>query len=193
MTLQHGIRVTDESDRSAHVLVSRKVFERSLRQFVAMGSGLPGMRVIPGNDKVGPSPKMLYSTVLLVSAMNDGMPSEMYRGDDETQLVRYVQSATYSVQWYRDGARAAGDRFKAWAESTAGVTESERLGFRYMGCGDIRQIDDIVSDAYEERCGVDIEVVYWYDLQYPVLHVREVTVTRDVDGDSGTNTIDATA
>ena len=136
--------------------------EAKIRAYVAAGSGLdPGKHVIPGNDK-GPAPKELYATVLLVTSTGQGVPYRIVSNanvDVNDETVRTVR-AQYSVQWFRKGARDAAQQFATWTSSFAGIQDAAERRLTFLGVSAVRQIDLIVSDDWEERAGVDLDVGY---------------------------------
>ena len=136
--------------------------EANIRAYVAAGSDLDAdTHVFPGNDK-GPAPKELYATVLLVTSASQGVPYRIVTNadvdlDDET--VRTVR-AQYSVQWFRDGARDAAQQFATWTSSFAGIQDAAERRLTFLGVSAVRQIGLIVSDGWEERAGLDLDVGY---------------------------------
>ena len=140
--------------------------ERAVRGFVAAGSGLAPKLVRPGNDN-GPAPGDLYATVLLITADGQGVPYTLYQDVGQGQLdaatVGTVR-ARYSVQWYRQGARDAARRFSLWAYSPTGLDRAASQGLTVLRVSAVRQIDDIIADAWEERAGLDLDLGYTYTL-----------------------------
>ena len=157
--------------------------ERSIRAYVAAGSGLASSQVIPGYTD-GPAPNGLYASVLLINEAIQGIPGTIFNLSESGQglkaPVRATVRASYSVQWFREGSRDAARRFSVWASSPAGRELAAARGLTFLSVSDVRQLDDIVSDAWEERAGLDLEIGYIQMLTQALdyieaapVHVRE--------------------
>ena len=68
--------------------------------------------------------------------------------------------ATYSVQWFRTGAQDAAMMFQQWTSSPLGQLGAEQRGLTFQRCSAVRQLNEIVSAAWEERAGLDLTVSY---------------------------------
>ena len=161
--------------------------ERSIRAYVAAGSGLASSQVIPGYAD-GPAPNGLYASVLLINEAIQGIPGTIFNLSESGQglkapvraTVRATVRASYSVQWFREGSRDAARRFSVWASSPAGRELAAARGLTFLSVSDVRQLDDIVSDAWEERAGLDLEIGYIQKIHQALdyieaapVHVRE--------------------
>ncbi len=147
--------------------MTREEFEASVRGFIAIGAGLPGNYVIPGNDNA-PAPQSVFASLLLLTDDVVGFPVIQIIDRGEEEGLQYRQRldrrALYSLQFFRDGASAAAYKFIAWAASDLGVQEAAARGFRGQRFGGVRQIDAAVGDIWEKRIGLDLMVDYWqYD------------------------------
>ena len=98
--------------------------ERTLRSFVAAGSGLATDHVIPGNDK-GPRPKEPYASLLLIGDDRLAYPVRYQRPDNEMTTQVTYRRANYSLQFYREGAVDLARAFVRFAESEIGLTVAE--------------------------------------------------------------------
>ena len=146
--------------------------QRAARAFIAKGSGFPPERTIPGNDP-GRRPVEPYATVLFVSDHIEVPTQERYAavaaGSEDT-VIDAVQTrrARVSIQFFRAqsvdhiGAYTAARNFTSWIEQESGLQAADRAGFRLDGPVTVRRLDDIVSSNWEERAGVDIELLYRY-------------------------------
>ena len=156
-----GIR---RKDRSAIIADGKtRQLERALRQWVALGSNLASSAVIPGNDN-GPAPVDTYATVLSIGPETDDISNNTYRqlGGGQLQTVEAVPvTHAFSVQWFRDNGTDRARMFRAWSRSPQGTLESERRGFVLTMVSSIRQLDALISDAWEERAGADLTIGYW--------------------------------
>ena len=149
-----------------------QVVQRRLRAFVAQGSGIPPELVIPGNDE-GRRPPEPYASVLVVTDGLEGAALERYRaalGDSESTVIDAVTNhrALVSVQFYREatetrlGAHDSARLFINWIDTETGKQAADRAGFRLDGLIQARQIDEIISDHFEERANVDLTILYRY-------------------------------
>ena len=101
--------------------------ERSIREYVAEGSGLSTQHVIPGNSK-GPREIVTYASVLLMSddRLNYPIRAQRHRMIGG-QMTGYTDDlvyrrARYSLQFYRAGATENAVQFDTWAMSENGLT-----------------------------------------------------------------------
>ena len=153
--------------------------EAEIRSYVAMGSGLPSHLVIPGNDH-GPAPQELYASVMLIHQDIRGIPVNQFDGEAEIRTLATVRGR-YSVQWFRDGAREAVVRFAVWTSSPEGLQAAGSRGFTVHLVSDIRQLDELVSESWEERSGIDIDIGFLYSLEHSVDSFGAVGVELGVD------------
>ena len=154
-------------DRSQHGMTSGL----AVRAYVAEGSRLPGgghldrSLVIPGND-TSPSPVGSYASVLLISELPDGftwsnLESGMRADDSGTTIKAKVFESiqlSYSVQWFRKGARDLARSFRLWSQSQMGIQGAAFHGFTFYRTSEVRQLDEIVSEKWEERAGLDLYI-----------------------------------
>ena len=151
----------------------------AVRAFAAAGSGLDPNQVIPGNDG-GPVPDGLFASVLLIHQAIDGIPETPLRLSAEGERLDAETHANvrtrYSVQWFRTGAHDAAKRLSVWASSPTGRDLASSLGLTFIRVSDIRQLDDIVSNAWEERAGLDLDLGYIQTLAQTVDYFRDAPV-----------------
>ena len=171
-----------------NVYFDRATFEDNIRAFVSKGSGIQSNYVIPGNDN-GPRPQRLHATVLLIDDEKVGESNRhwtrVFDADGNVQGYELWQRdnhrAAYSIQFFGAGARAAAERFFAWAESEFALEDASLLKFSLWDLSKIRQIDTLVTDAWEERVGIDGVFMYWYDSRYTPGIVDTVPLSAFVD------------
>ncbi len=166
--------------------------ERAVRAYVAEGSGLLRQRVRPGNAP-GLAPQDLYATVLLIQADHLGIDSIVLTPDalDETIVQAIVLGAiwaTYSVQWFRTGARDAAMTFHQWASSPLGQLSAEQRGLTYQRCSAVRQLNEIVSEEWEERAGLDLTLSYAQRTDQQIGTIQTVPLTAAVSDGPQENT-----
>ena len=133
--------------------------ESEVRGYIADGSEMDSKYVIPGNDN-GPAPEQQYATCLLITSGRDSMNwSRAYESNAQTVVAVYTSlTLKYSVQWYRKGSRDAAEAFRAWASSPLGQNSAERRGLTFYRTSDLRQLDAMISDQWEERVGLDLMI-----------------------------------
>ena len=115
--------------------------ERCVRHFIAQGAGLDGENVRPGNAK-GPRPKDPYASLLLQTDQRRSYPEHREicnaAGLLTGTLLIEPRRATYSLQFYRDGAVELAERFDRWAQSEVGLLQA--LTSFASGGGSLRRI-----------------------------------------------------
>ena len=141
-------------------------FERVVRAFVAEGSGLEKNRVIEGN-KNAPSPNELYATVLLIDdgeiGTNQVINRDSGRAPGELNIDTQVigsNVARFSVQFYRTGAVDACKCFRKYKSTPNGQIFLKKNNITLKLGSQVQRIDDIISDKFEERARIEIEVRY---------------------------------
>ena len=144
--------------------------DRIVRGFIATGSGLESSRVIRGNSP-GPRWQGTYASVLFLRRSRNGYPIFQQDGEATAQLQYYT--ATYSVQWYRKGADDAAFTFESWAESENGLEEAERLKLRVNFPFEIKNIDEIAGDSFEDRRQVDLGIIYAHNMTQSTEYVTQ--------------------
>ena len=180
--------------------IATSEFERTLRAFVAEGSGLATDHVIPGNDR-GPRPGMPYASLLLSDDPRLAYPVRYQQpGDEMTTTVSY-RRANYSLQFYRDGAAGRARDFCVFAESEIGLTMAEDGilrrdangmvigpaldgGFRVVQTPplSVQRLDEITGDAFEERAVVNLVIDYAHTADQPTGQIDAFECYVDYDG-----------
>ena len=69
-----------------------------------------------------------------------------------------------------------------WTSSPDGLTQAEQAGLTVLNVSDVRQLDDIVSDAWEERAGVDIDIGFVQQVTQTIGYVRTAPVVVQAGG-----------
>lgn len=146
--------------------------QRAIRRHVSQGSGVPRELVIPGNSP-GRRPREPYASVLIISDVVESETLSRYRqdpGDAEATIIDNVTNhrAVASVQFYRSqtyerlGAHDAARLFANWIGTDEGKQAEDRAGFRLEGPFIVRNLDNVIDDHFEERAGIDLNVLYRY-------------------------------
>ena len=136
-----------------------------MRGYVAEGSELDPSCVIPG-QAAGPAPKDAYATVILIDETADGFEwtSEAPGGTDAAPAVDQTAyesvNVSWSVQFFRKGARDYARTFRFWAQSPQGAAAAAKHGLTFYRTSGVRQLDEVVSEAWEERAGLDLYLGY---------------------------------
>lgn len=127
-------------------------FTKSLREFVAKGSGLDFDLVTPGNDN-HPRPVKPYATLLLITDRRMAYPARLEDEAAEMTSSASYRRATFSLQFYRTGALDYARDFCVWCESEIGLTTAEDLNFQVLQVPPLSfdRLDEIVGDGFEER------------------------------------------
>ena len=153
--------------------------EDAVRGFVAAGSGLDLNQVIPANDG-GPAPTDLFASVVLIHNAIEGIPATVSRLTEDGLSLDAGTLATvedrYSVQWFREGARDAARSFSVWVYSPEGLQSALDAGLTFRRVSDVRQLDEVVSGAWEERAGLDLHIGYTQTIKQTLDYIETVPV-----------------
>ena len=132
-------------------------------ELVAAGSGLDYNRVRSGN-KGTTVPDGLFASLVLIHQAIEGVPATVMSlapgGADLNALTVATVRGRYSVQGFRTGAHDAATRLSVWVWSPEGVAQAQQADLTVLRVSDVRQLDEVVSGAWEERAGLDIDVGY---------------------------------
>ena len=167
--------------------------ERAVRGLVAQGSELEPRRVRPGNQR-GIAPDGLFASLVLIHQAIEGMPATVMslasgEADLNAPTVATVRGR-YSVQWFREGARDAASRLSVWVWSPEGAAQAQKSGLTVMRVSDVRQLDDVVSGAWEERAGLDIDVGYTQRIDKTVGRLKAAPIEVGAGGSTETITVE---
>ena len=162
-------------------------------KLVAAGSGLDYNSVLSGN-KGTLVPDGLFASLVLIHQAIEGIPATvMSLASDELSLdAPTIATVTgrYSVQWFRRGAHDAARRFATWVWSPAGLAHAREAELTVRRVSDVRQLDDVVSGAWEERAGVDIDIGYKQAIEATVDYLLTVPVEVGAGGRTETITVE---
>ena len=147
-----------------------RTVELALRTYVARGSGLERPLVRVGN-RSAPAPTEPYATVTLISSELDGTPYSRYGTDGAEDATLAAVLADYSVQWLGEGSHERAHRFRFWCSTPLGIRHAHELGFTFNRCSPVRQIDAVISAAWEERSGLDLSIAYRYRSAAPASEI----------------------
>ncbi len=167
--------------------------ERAIRAIVAAGSDLESRRVRPGNQG-GAVPDDLFATVVLIHQDIKGIPAMLMSLSSDGDALNAPTVATvrgrYSVQWFRTGAHDAAKRLSVWVWSPEGVAQAQQADLTVLRVSDVRQLDDVVSGAWEERAGLDIDVGYTQRIDQTVDYLKAVPIEVGAVGSTETITVE---
>ena len=166
-------------------------FERLVRAYVALGSGLPSSMVRPGNQRA-PRPLEPYATVLSVTDRRRGYPITRYFADTENTTSLSYRRGDFSVQFHRTGASNRARNFCIWAESEVGLTVSDDYEFKVVfpaGGLNWQRLDDILGDSFEERAIIDLQIDYTHLTGQETGMIDTIECYLDADGEISTGSI----
>ena len=167
--------------------------ERAIRGLVAAGSDLESRRVRPGNQG-GAVPNDLFATVVLIHQDIEGIPATvMSLASDEADLDALTIATVrgrYSVQWFRTGAHDAATRLSVWVWSPEGVAQAQKSDLTVLRVSDVRQLDEVVSEAWEERAGLDIDVGYTQKIDQTVGRLKAAPIEVGAGGSTEPITVE---
>ena len=165
--------------------------EDTVAELVAAGSGVDYNRVVSGN-KGTPVPDGLFASLVLIHQVIEGIPATvMSLASDEADLNALTAvRGRYSVQWFRTGAHDAATRLSVWAWSPEGVAQAQKADLTVLRVSDVRQLDDVVSGAWEERAGLDIDVGYTQRIDQTVDYLKAAPIEVGAVGSTETITVE---
>ena len=167
--------------------------EDAVAELVAAGSGVDYNSVLSGN-KGTPVPDGLFASLALIHHAIEGMPATvMSLASGETDLnaptVATVRGR-YSVQWFRTGAHDAANRLSVWVWSPEGAAQAQKADLTVLRVSDVRQLDDVVSGAWEERAGLDIDVGYTQRIDQTVGRLKAALIEVGAGGSAEAITVE---
>ena len=109
--------------------------DRSVREFIALGSGLSQEDVIPTYDK-GPTPKDSFAMSFLITLEKFGTGIRLDLDSDDDDHIKWrthaAMKACYQIEWFRENAQHRASFFMVWADSDAGKSKARELGFTVL-------------------------------------------------------------
>ena len=162
-------------------------------ELVAAGSGVDYNSVLSGN-KGTPVPDGLFASLVLIHQAIEGVPATVMSlasgGTDLDALTIATVRGRYSVQWFRTGAHDAATRLSVWVWSPEGVAQAQQADLTVLRVSDVRQLDDVVSGAWEERAGLDIDVGYTQRTDQTVDYLKAAPIEAGAGGSTETITVE---
>ena len=167
--------------------------EDAVAELVAAGSGVDYNSVLSGNKGI-PVPDSLFASLVLIHQVIEGMPATVMSlapgGADLNAPTVATVRGRYSVQWFRTGAHDAATRLSVWAWSPEGVAQAQKSDLTVLRVSDVRQLDDVVSGAWEERAGLDIDVGYTQRIDQTVDYLKAAPIEVGAGGSTETITVE---
>ena len=111
-------------------------------------------------------------------------------GADLNALTVAMVRGRYSVQWFRTGAHDAATRLSVWVWSPEGVAQAQQADLTVLRVSDVRQLDEVVSGAWEERAGLDIDVGYTQRIDQTVDYLKAAPIEVGAGGSTETITVE---
>ena len=161
--------------------MNTQTLERSIRGFVATGSGLASDHVVEGNTK-GWRNKDLYASLLLIDNKPNSYPISRQSHEGLGTASLQYRTAIYSLQFYRIGAVNIALDFSAWVESEEGLNAAEAAKFVVVPLFKFRRLDGVISDLYEERAQIDLSIIYAHTIIQQTGTIDSVECTVNLDG-----------
>ena len=169
------------------------ILEDTVAELVAAGSGVDYNSVLSGN-KGASVPDGLFASLVLIHQVIEGIPATVMGlapgGADLNALTAATVRGRYSVQWFRTGAHDAATRLSVWVWSPEGVAQAQKSDLTVLRVSDVRQLDDVVSGAWEERAGLDIDVGYTQQIDQTVDYLKTVPIEIGAGGSAETSTVE---
>ena len=167
--------------------------EDAVGELVAAGSGLDYNSVLSGN-KGTLVPDGLFASLVLIHQAIEGVPATVMSlapgGTDLDALTIATVRGRYSVQWFRTGAHDAATRLSVWVWSPEGVAQAQQADLTVLRVSDVRQLDEVVSEAWEERAGLDIDVGYTQRIDQTVGRLKATPIEVRAGGSTETITVE---
>ena len=139
-------------------------------------------------------PDGLFASLVLIHQAIEGMPATvMSLASGEADLNAPTVATVlgrYSVQWFRTGTHDAATRLSVWVWSPEGAAQSQKSDLTVMRVSDVRQLDDVVSGAWEERTGLDIDVGYTQRIDQTVGRLKAAPIEVGAGGSTETITVE---
>ena len=164
-----------------------------MAELVAAGSGVDYNSVLSAN-KGTPVPDGLFASLVLIHQAIEGIPATVMSlapggADLDAPTIATVRGR-YSVQWFRTGAHDAATRLSVWAWSPEGVAQAQKANLTVLRVSDVRQLDDVVSGAWEQRAGLDIDVGYTQRIDQTVDYLKAAPIEIGAGGSTETITVE---
>ena len=146
---------------------------RTLRRYIAIGSGISSSNCIPANDGY-PLPSGLFAAVLIQDTNAEGTPTD-YQWDADTEIQKQEEQrhALVQIQWFRRGGMDAAQRFHDWVVSDMGLIEARAIGL-VSEPSTITDVSQIVTDDWEERAAMTLSVSYVRETEQTIRRIERV-------------------
>ena len=169
------------------------ILEDSVAGLVSAGSGVDYNSVRSANKGTS-VPDGLFASLALIHQAIEGIPATVMSlasggADLDAPTVATVRGR-YSVQWFRAGAHDAANRLSVWVWSPEGAAQAQEAGLTVLRVSDVRQLDDVVSGAWEERAGLDIDVGYTQRIDQTVGRLKAALIEVGAGGSAETITVE---
>lgn len=164
--------------------------DRVARKFVALGANIAPESVIPANE-TAPAPQGLYATVLRLAEDRPGTADDRYEvsGDMVTATSTTWPSASFSVQFFRDGAMQAASRLQQWLLSPLGIEQGLAHHVNAGTEGGIQRLDSLVQEAPEERTVMTMTIDSVTSLVQNLGRIRAVPLETALGAATQTDTV----
>ena len=164
-------------------------FEKLVRKYVALETGLDSSLVIPGNDN-NPSPSDPYASVLLIDMEQQGTNSIRFdegavEGDLDV-LINGNHIHKFSVQFYQNGAFEMCKALKV--QTPKGQQYLAKEGLTLINTTKARRLDATVSSLWEERAVLELTIGVSDTVTQETQAIREVDFTLNMSAEKDLTT-----
>ncbi len=162
--------------------------DRIMRALVREATGLGSDFVMPGNEN-SPAPNTPYATVLRITEIQDGIDSTRYRAipNNDTQVTAITtgcRSDLYSIQFYREGAYDLARTCRQYIHTPLGELFLQTNNISWRRSSEVRQIDGIISDKWEQRAGFDAEIRFIQTVEQTVNIIENTNINVKLDAET---------
>jgi len=153
--------------------------------YIELATSLSRDVIIRGKQNA-PVPSGSYCTIVYVAGDSDGtsvIKTSEIDGDD-TQLdylMRAKRTYTFSVQFYRDNATDYAKRVMMFHETPTGQEFQQASYFTVNNIMSVSEAAEVLSNNYEERAILNLEILVAERQDLIVNRVAEVTVELKLD------------
>ncbi|MEE9451376.1 MAG: hypothetical protein V3V61_01305 [Gammaproteobacteria bacterium] len=156
-----------------------------LVDYIELATALPRAQIIRGNQNA-PSPTDTYCSVLYVTdtavgTTNIQLDDNTLDEDKLDYMMRAKRHYSFSVQFYRDGATDLAKAFLMFGQTPAGLEFQQTSVFTIRIIESITEAASVISQNYEERAALTLELIINEKQDIVINRVAEVTINLSLD------------
>ena len=144
---------------------TREEIENRVHEYIVAATGLPANRVVVA-EQSRPARNETYGSFKFLPTLQVG-EDEVLTTNNVTPgstlvdtKIRGTRRAIFSVQFFRAGAYDIARRLLNYHLTPMGLLIMKRNDLVFGSVSDVKALDQIVSDRWEEHAGVDLEFFY---------------------------------